>query len=127
MLSILRNTAIVFLGIILGMIFNMGIVYLGGYILETPVNFSPMNATNWDLKYFVFPFLAHASGTFSGSYLVSKISKNSSFLYPLIVGIYFLAGGIYMTTIITAPFWFVILDLGFAYVPMSILAWRLSE
>ncbi len=127
MLTILKNTAIIFLGIILGMIINMGLVYLGGYILETPVNFSPKNATNWDLKYFAFPFLAHASGTFSGSYFVAKISKNTSFLYPLIVGTYFLAGGIYMTIIITTPFWFVILDLGFAYLPMSILAWRLSE
>ena len=109
-MGILKNIAFVFIGIILGMFVNMGLIYIGGYAIELPENFDPMNAINWELKYFIFPFLAHALGTFSGALLVSKLSKNSSIVLPLIIGVYFLAGGIYMVTILPAPYWFIILD-----------------
>ena len=66
------------------MFVNMGLIYLGGYAIELPENFDPMNAINWELKYFIFPFLAHALGTFSGALLVSKLSKTSSIVLPLI-------------------------------------------
>ena len=95
-MGILKNIAFVFIGIVLGMFVNMGLIYIGGYAIELPENFDPMNAINWELKYFIFPFLAHALGTFSGALLVSKLSKNSSIVLPLIIGVYFLSGGIYM-------------------------------
>ena len=126
-MGILKNIAFVFIGIILGMFVNMGLIYIGGYAIELPENFDPMNAINWELKYFIFPFLAHAIGTFSGALLVSKLSKNSSILLPLIIGVYFLAGGIYMVTILPAPHWFIILDLCCAYIPMAMLAWKMSK
>ena len=126
-MGILKNIAFVFIGIILGMFVNMGLIYLGGYTIELPENFDPMNAINWKLKYFIFPFLAHALGTFSGALLVSKLSKNSSIVLPLIIGVYFLAGGIYMVTILPAPYWFIILDLCCSYIPMAMLAWKMSK
>ena len=127
MLKILKNIEIIFFGIIIGMIINMGLIYLGSAIFIPPHSFEPSNATNWDLQYFVFPFLAHSLGTLSGALTVTKLSKNSSIIFPLIVGIYFLAGGIYMTTILPAPIWFVFLDLIFAYIPMVFLAWKISS
>ena len=126
-MGILKNIAFVFIGIILGMFVNMGLIYIGGYAIELPENFDPMNAINWELKYFIFPFLAHALGTFSGAFLVSKLSKNSSIVLPLIIGVYFLAGGIYMVTILPAPYCFIILDLCCAYIPMAMLAWKMSK
>ena len=123
----LKNIAIVILGIIIGMIVNIGLIILGGIIFSAPENFEPMNAMNWDLKYFIFPFLAHSIGTLSGALIVSKLSKKSSIILPLIVGLYFLLGGIYMITILPAPMWFVLLDVILGYIPMALLGWKISK
>ena len=123
----LKNIGIVILGIIIGMIINMGIIILGATIFPMTENFEPMNAMNWDLKYFIFPFLAHALGTFSGSFAASRLSKNHHIIIPLIVGLYFLSGGIYMVTILPAPTWFICLDLIISYIPMAILGWNLNQ
>ena len=123
----LKNIAIVILGIIIGMIVNIGLIILGGIIFSAPENFEPMNAMNWDLKYFIFPFLAHSIGTLSGALIVSKLSKKSSIILPLIVGLYFLLGGIYMITILPAPMWFVLLDVILGYIPMALLGWKLAN
>ena len=127
MKKILTNIGIIILGIIIGMILNMGLIILGGIIFTPTANIEPMNAINWDLKYFIFPFLAHSVGTLSGSFLVSKLSRNSNIIFPLIVGLYFLSGGIYMVTILPAPMWFVFLDLIVCYIPMSLIGWRISN
>ena len=127
MKKILTNIGIIILGIIIGMILNMGLIILGGIIFTPTENIEPMNAINWDLKYFIFPFLAHSVGTLSGSFLVSKLSRNSNIIFPLIVGLYFLSGGIYMVTILPVPMWFVFLDLIVCYIPMSLIGWRISK
>ena len=123
----LKNIAIVILGIIVGMIVNIGLIILGGTIFAPSENFEPMNAMNWDFKYFIFPFLAHSIGTLSGALIVSKLSKKSSIILPLIVGLYFLLGGIYMITILPAPMWFVLLDVILGYIPMALLGWKLAN
>ena len=123
----LKNIGIVILGLIIGMIVNMGLIILGGIVFVPLENFEPMNAMNWDFKYFIFPFLAHSIGTFSGAFIVSKLSKNSNIIMPLIVGLYFLSGGIYMVTILPAPTWFVLLDVILGYIPMALLGWKISK
>ena len=123
----LKNIAIVILGIIVGMIVNIGLIILGGLIFPPSENFEPMNAMNWDFKYFIFPFLAHSIGTLSGALIVSKLSNKSSIILPLIVGLYFLMGGIYMITILPAPMWFVLLDVILGYIPMALLGWKLAN
>ncbi len=123
----LKNIGIIILGIIIGMIINIGLIILGGIIIVPSDNFEPMNAINWDLKYFIFPFLAHALGTFSGAFIVSKLSKKTNIIIPLIVGCYFLLGGIYMATILPAPIWFILLDITGGYIPMALLGWKLAK
>ena len=123
----LKNIAIVILGIIIGMIVNIGLIILGGTIFPPSENFEPMNAMNWDFKYFIFPFLAHSIGTFSGAFVVSKLSKKSNIIMPLIVGLYFLVGGIYMVTILPAPIWFILLDIILGYIPMALLGWKINK
>ena len=124
---ILKNIGIIVLGIIVGMIINMGLIILGGIIIAPSDNFKPMDALNWDLKYFIFPFLAHALGTFSGAFIVSKLSKKTNIAMSLIVGFYFLSGGVYMATILPAPIWFVLLDITVGYIPMALLGWKISK
>ena len=88
MKMLLKNIGIIISGIIIGMIVNITLIIIGGIIFVPTNNFDPMNAINWDFKYFIFPFLAHSIGTFSGSFIVSRLS--SSIAMSLIVGIYFL-------------------------------------
>ncbi len=127
MKQVLKNIAIVILGIIIGMIINIGVIILGGIIFPPSESFEPMNAINWDYKYFIFPFLAHSIGTLSGAFIVSKLSNRFSIILPLIVGFYFLSGGIYMITILPAPTWFILLDVILGYIPMALLGWKISK
>jgi hypothetical protein len=45
----------------------MVLIILGSSLIPTPEGFDPMNANNWDLNNFIFPFLAHALGTLVGT------------------------------------------------------------
>ena len=127
MTIVFKNIAIVILGIVVGMIVNMGLIIFGGIVFPLSENFNPMNAIDWNLKYFIFPFLAHSAGTFSGAFIASKLSEKYHIIIPLIIGLYFLSGGIYMVTILPAPFWFIFLDITVCYIPMALLAWKISE
>ena len=127
MKKIIKNIGIVVLGIMIGTMVNMSLIISGWSIFVPTDNFNPMNAMSWDLKYFIFPFLAHSIGTLSGALIVSKFSKKSSIILPLIVGLYFLLGGIYMITILPAPTWFVLLDVILGYIPMALLGWKISK
>ena len=127
MRQILKNIGIVIISIIIGMIINIGLIIIGGVIFPLSENFNPMNAINWDFKYFIFPFLAHSIGTLSGAFVASKLSRNYHIIIPLIVGLYFLSGGIYMVTILPAPTWFVLLDVILGYIPMALLGWKISK
>ena len=127
MKQVLKNIGILIFGIIIGMIVNMGFIIIGGIIFPLSESFEPMNGINWDLKYFIFPFLAHSIGTLSGAFVSSKLSRNYHIIIPLIVGLYFLSGGIYMMTILPAPTWFISLDLILCYIPMALLGWKISN
>ena len=127
MKQLLKNIGILILSIIIGMIVNMGLIIIGGIIFPLSESFEPMNAINWDFKYFIFPFLAHSIGTLSGAFIVSKLSRNFHIIMPLIVGLYFLSGGLYMVTILPAPTWFISLDIILCYIPMALLGWKISK
>ena len=127
MKQIFKNIGIVILGIIIGMVVNMGLIIGGGMIVPMSETIDPMNAINWDFKYFIFPFLAHSIGTLSGAFIVSKISRKSHIIMPLIVGFYFLSGGLYMVTILPAPTSFICLDLILCYIPMALLGWKINN
>ena len=75
--------------------------------------------------HFLFPFLAHALGTFSGAVLAIKISKQTKIAY--MIALVFLYGGISMITQVPSPMWFTVLDLVLAYIPMAWLATKISN
>ncbi len=127
MKKVLINTAILIAAIVLGMFVNMALIVLGGQLIPLPEEVNSMNAENWALSSFTFPFLAHAMGTFTGSFFAAKFSLSKKLIQGIIVGIFFLIGGIYMVFIIPAPLWFIITDLGLAYIPMSILGIKLAQ
>jgi len=114
-------------GLILGSAVNMGIVMLGSELIPFPI---PLDSPQEELKkviptlgfeYFVFPFLAHAFGTFIGALFSGRIGQKQ--YASLIIGAFFLIGGIVNIFMIPAPLAFVIIDIALAYIPMALLGW----
>jgi hypothetical protein len=125
--TILRNIFAVIAGVILGSVLNMSFIIGGSKVFPLSESFDPMNAMNWDLKYFIFPFLAHALGTLAGAFIAAKIASTHKKTFALIIGAFFLIGGTMMVFMLPAPIWFVVLDLVVAYIPMGWLGWRISR
>lgn len=129
---ILRNTIAVITGIILGGVANMAIITISGSVIPPPEGTDLTTVEGLlaaqDLmqpKHFLMPFLAHAIGTFVGGLFTGLIASKRKKFLAFMIGLFFLAGGIYAATIIPAPGWFIGVDLVFAYLPLAFLAGRL--
>ena len=125
--SIIKNIFALIGGGLVGMVVNMGLIITGNQLIPLSENMNPMNAMNWEIKYFIFPFLAHAIGTLSGAFIAAKFSASYHMLFAMCIGIFFLIGGISMVFILPAPIWFIVIDLVFAYLPMGWLGWKISN
>lgn len=123
------------LGVVVGGVANMGLVMLGGIVLPPPEGVDPTelesiraNIGSYSPLQFVPPFVAHAVGTLIGAGLATAISRSTSFWPALVVGGWFLLGGITMVALIPeTPVWFMAVDLGLAYLPMALLGHRLAR
>ena len=128
----LKSGLAVLAGIFIGGIANFGIIILSSSIIPPPdgVDVSNIESIKANIHlykpiHFLFPFLAHSLGTFSGAVLAIKISKQTKIAY--MVALVFLYGGISMITQVPSPMWFTVLDLGLAYIPMAWLATKMSS
>jgi len=117
----------ILLGVFIGSAVNMVLILLGGNLIPLAEGFDPMNAMDWEFKYFIFPFLAHSVGTLAGAFTAAKMSKNKHIAIPLTISFFFLYGMIQMLPLLPAPTWFVYFDLVVAYVPMGLIAWKISK
>ena len=130
--TIVKNILAVAAGLISGSLINMGIIMVSGSISPPPAGadlttseglkasmhlFGPEN--------FIFPFLAHALGTFAGAALAALIATSHKMKFALAIGVIFLLGGIYMVFILPSPLWFTFVDLLGAYIPMAFFAGKL--
>jgi len=127
MSSIIKNVLALIGGGLVGMTANMGLIITGNQLIPFSDNINPMNAMNWEFKYFIFPFFAHTIGTLTGAFIASKFSVSYHMLFAMCIGIFFLIGGISMVFILPAPIWFIVIDLVFAYLPMGWLGWKISN
>ena len=132
MYPFLKSGLAVLAGIFVGGIANFGIIILSSSIIPPPdgVDVSNIESIKANIHlykpiHFLFPFLAHSLGTFSGAVLAIKISKQTKIAY--MVALVFLYGGISMVTQVPSPMWFTVLDLGLAYIPMAWLATKMSS
>jgi len=121
-----KNILVFFVGCVIGMSINMGLIIAGNLLIPLEDGVDPMDATMWELKYFLFPFLAHAVGTLVGAFIVAKYTASYHMLLSLSVGVFFLLGGISMVFIMPAPLWFIIIDISLAYIPMGWYGWKLT-
>ena len=105
---------------------NMGLIITGNQLIPLADDVNPIDATMWEIKYFLFPFLAHAIGTLSGAFIAAKFAASYHMILAICIGIFFLLGGISMVFIMPAPIWFIVADLSLAYIPMGWFGWKLS-
>lgn len=132
-MNIVRNILAVILGFVLGGIANMAVLAAGHAIMPPPVGFDQTSmdgvASTIHLLRpvdFIVPFLAHAVGPLVGVLAAMFIAASFRKVIAIILGCFFLAGGIAANIMIPAPVWYRAVDLLFAYVPMAFLGWKLS-
>lgn len=133
-MNIVRLLIAVIIGIVAGSAVNMSLILLGPSIIPPPpgVDMSTTQGMQAGMpllsaKHFLFPFLAHALGTFAGvltTYWVTRVYRKQA---AWGVGLFFLVGGVVAANLIPAPTWFIVVDLVLAYVPMSWIAIKLAE
>lgn len=129
---IIRNILAVLAGGIVGSVVNMGIIMISGSVIPPPegADVTTMEGLQASLhlfepRHFLMPFLAHALGTFAGALLAALIAANHKMLFALVIGVFFLAGGIGNVFMLPSPVWFTIVDLAGAYFPMAWIAGKL--
>ncbi len=131
---VLRNTLAVIFGLLVGGITNMGIIMLSGSIIPLPEGIDPSNTESlkagmhlFGVEHFIFPFLAHAIGTFVGAYITAILAISHKMKFALGIGAFFFIGGITAASMLPSPIWFIVLDLVVAYIPMGLLAGSMAR
>lgn len=131
---ILKNILAVIGGIIVGSIVNMSLIIVSGKIIPPPNGIDVTTEAGlktamhlMEPKHFLFPFLAHALGTLAGAFITAFLAANNKLILAVVIGTIFLFGGISMIISLTAPMWFNITDVIFAYIPMAFLGYFLAS
>jgi hypothetical protein len=129
----LRNILGIVVGLVLGSVVNMAFVTVSANVIPPPpgadmTTVEGLTAAMPSLqpKHFLFPFLAHAAGTFVAALVAATFAASHRMMIALGIGILFLCGGIAASTMIPAPPWFIALDLTAAYIPTAWIGGRLG-
>jgi len=131
---IIRNIAAVVIGLVVGSFVNMGIIMLSPAIIPPPAGVNPTDMESlknsmhlFEFKHYIFPFIAHALGTFIGALTAAKIAASHKMKFALGIGAFFMIGGITNAFMLPSPIWFIVLDLVGAYIPMGWIGGKLAE
>lgn len=133
-MNILRNILAVVIGLVAGSYVNMAIIKFGSPYFPLPEGVNPndlesikSNIHLYSFKHFITPWLAHATGVLVGAILTAIIAATHKARLALIIGAFFLLGGIAMVYMIPqTPIWFIFADLALAYIPMAWLGGKLG-
>ncbi|MFZ6819977.1 hypothetical protein [Undibacterium sp. Ji22W] len=133
MQSLLKNILAVIAGAVIGSIVNMALITVSATIIPPPAGAIVTTTEGlqasmhlFEPKHFIFPFLAHALGTLVGAFLAALIAANHKIRFAYGIGCLFLVGGIASAFMLPAPLWFIIVDIGAAYIPMAYIAGKLA-
>jgi hypothetical protein len=133
MTRILRALLSVVLGLVVGSVVNMGLIWLGGRVIAPPPGADVTTVEGlkaslhlFEARHFVFPFLAHALGTLAGAFVAGLLAPGKSAIPAYVVGGFFLLGGIANVVMLPAPVWFCVVDLLLAYLPSAWLGQTLA-
>ncbi len=130
----LKNVLAVIGGAAVGIAVNSGLVNIGPSIIPPPegadlttIDGIKASMELFELQHFIFPFLAHALGTLVGAFIAAKFGASHNKKLAIIVGVFFLIGGITAVYMIGGPMWFNALDILVAYIPMGLLGAKLAN
>lgn len=124
-MNFFRYILAVALGWIVGAALNYALIQVGHqYYRIEGVDLNDMNQLAEamplvDWQFFIFPFLAHALGTLVGAFVAGLIAPSKKMVFSLVIGVFFLLGGIMVNMMLPGPVWFTALDLIMAYIPMA--------
>jgi hypothetical protein len=127
-----KNISAVVLGWLGGSIINMGLIQTGNSVFPiSGIDPNDINAfaeimPNLEFEYFIFPFLAHALGTFFGAIIASLIAVSKKMKFAMAIGGLFLLGGIIINFMLPGPAWFAVADILLAYIPMAWLGGKIG-
>lgn len=132
--SILRNIAAVIAGVLVGSAINMSLINISGSIIPPPAGADVTTPEGlkavihlFEFKHYIFPFLAHAFGTFMGAIIAAFVATTHKMKFALGIGAFFFIGGIAACFMIPATVPFMIVDLTLAYFPMAYLGGKLAS
>ncbi|MGB7527189.1 hypothetical protein [Sphingobacterium cellulitidis] len=127
--AVIRNVLAVVLGIVMGSVVNMALVTISPMVIPPPEGIDVSTAEGlkagmhlFEPKHFVFPFLAHALGTFVGALVAAWIAASKKFTFAMVIAVFFFLGGLASIIMLPSPIWFTFVDLVFAYFPMAYFA-----
>lgn len=134
MSPLVKNVLAVLAGAVVGSIVNIGLIMISGSVIPPPDG-ADITTTEglkasmhlMEPKHFLFPFLAHALGTFFGAFVAAKMAATRHSAFALFIGVFFLIGGIANIFMLPSPLWFTLSDLIVAYIPMALIAGRLVK
>lgn len=126
--SVLRNGFALVAGVILGSLVNLAIVSVGPLVIPPPegADLSTMEGLSRSIelftpRHFVCPWLAHALGTLVGGWVAARLAASHRMKCAIVIGVFFLVGGITVVRMTGGPIGFVVADLALAYIPMSLM------
>lgn len=123
-----RNVLAAIAGLVGGSAVNLALVNVGMSVVPLPegADVSTAEGLRESMKLFtpanfIFPFLAHALGTFTGAFAAARLAAGHHMKFAIGIGVCFLLGGISMVVMCGGPVWFIASDLLLAYIPMAYL------
>jgi len=131
--SVVKNILAIIIGLVIGSAVNMGLILISGSIIPSPegADATTMEGLKesmhlFEPKHFIFPFLAHALGTLVGAFIAALIAGTRKMTFAMVIGVFFLIGGIINVYLLPAPTWFGIVDILGAYIPMAWIGGKLA-
>ncbi len=112
---------------------NGFLITLSSSVIPLPEGINPNDAKSiadnmdrYEVKHFIFPFLAHGLGSLIGAYIAALVAATHKMIFAVVIGVVHMIGGITMAFLIPAPTWFIILDLAAAYLPAAWIGGKLA-
>ena len=132
-MNIVRYIFAIPVGAFIGSLVNIGLLLLLSKIISFPEGMDFMDPESikaaipeFGIQHYAVPFIAHAGGTLIGAWIAALIAPDYKMVFALIIGAFFLVGGIMNTAAIPAPMTYNVIDILICYLPMAWLGYRLA-